>query len=180
VTFESACFVSRPILGQVKLAVQGTITRRACVSQENADLAIVHLAQPAAPLTVDAAGLRPFFGEGTGVDNHYAIWACEFFADMGAQLGHHCLVVPLARADEELNWFTRQPGLDGDRLTGLALQTTDEAAYDQGGVDSLLDAIKLGQITLEEPDQPVDAPLDGVGSDVGIVQERLRFRVIQE
>src|ERR1035438_7130698 len=88
VTFESACFVSRPILGQVKLAVQGTITRRACVSQENADLAIVHLAQPAAPLTVDAAGLRPFFGEGTGVDNHYAIWACEFFADMGAQLGH--------------------------------------------------------------------------------------------
>ena len=49
-----------------------------------------------------------------------------------------------------------------------------------GGVDSLLDAIELGQVTLEELDQPIGAPLNSVGSDVGIIQECLGFGVIQE
>src|SRR5271156_1016543 len=150
--FRSTCFVSRPILGQAELSVQRAITRRGGVSQEHADLAVVHLPQPTAPLTADAAGFSPLLGEGAGVDNHDAIRAFQFFADMGAQLSHHSLVVPLARADEELDRFARQPGLDGDWLTGLALQTTDKAAYDQGGVDALLDAIELGQVTLEELD----------------------------
>ena len=104
----------------------------------------------------------------------------QFLADMAPQLGHHGLVVPLARADEELDRLARQPGLDGDRLTGLALQTADQAVDDKRGVDSLLDAIELGQVTLEEGGQPVGAALNSVGGDVGVVQEGLSLGVIQE
>jgi hypothetical protein len=64
--------------------------------------------------------------------------------DVEPEFRYDGLVVPLARADEELDRLAGPPGLDGDRLTGLALQSADQAADDQRGVLALLDAIKLG------------------------------------
>src|SRR6266511_752170 len=152
-----------PILGQVELAVQRGVTGLRGIGQEDADLAVVDLAQPAAPLASDATGFRPLLGEGAGVDDHDALRLGEFLPDMEPQLGHHGLVVPLTRADEELDRLARQPGLDRDRLTGLALQSAEEPADDQGGVLALLGAIELGQIALEKGGQTVGAVADGVG-----------------
>ena len=44
----------------------------------------------------------------------------------------------------------------------------------------MLDAIELGQVPLEKLDQPIGAALDGLGTDLGVVQECLGFGVIQE
>ena len=169
-----------PVLGQVEPAVQRGVAGRRGVGQEDADLAVVDLAQPAAPLAGDAAGLGPLLGEGAGVDDHDAVGLGEFLADVEPQFGHDGLVVPLARADEELDRLAGQPGLDGDRLAGLALQAAEQAADDQGGVLALLGAIELGQIALEEAGQAVGAVADGVGGDGGVVQEGLGLGVIQE
>jgi hypothetical protein len=99
---------------------------------------------------------------------------------VGPQLSHHGLVVPLAGADEELDRLAGQPGLDGDRLAGLALQAADQSADDQGGVLTLLGAVELRQVPLEEGGQAVGAVVDGVGGDGGVVQEGLSLGVIQE
>src|SRR5512135_1148328 len=133
-----------PVLGQVEPAIQGSVTGWRGVGQEDADLAVVDLAVPAAPLASDTAGLRPLLGEGAGVDDHDAVRLGELLTDVEPEFRYDGLVVPLARVDEELDRLARQPGLDGDRLTGLALQSADQPADDQGGVLALLDAIKLG------------------------------------
>ena len=151
----AAGLVVGPVLGQVEPPVQGGVTGRSGVGQEDADLAVVDLAQPAAPLAGDAAGLGPLLGEGAGVDDHDAVGLGQLLADVAPQLGHHGLVVPLAGADEELDRLAGQAGLDGDRLAGLALQAAEQAADDQGGVHLLLDAVELREIALEEAGQAV-------------------------
>jgi hypothetical protein len=108
-----------------------------------------------------------------------AIRLGEFLPDMEPQFGHHGLVVPLPRADEELDRFARQPGLDRDRLTGLALQSAEKPADDQGGVLALLDAVKPGEVALEKAGQTVGAVTDGVGRDGGVAQKGLGLGVLQ-
>jgi hypothetical protein len=98
---------------------------------------------------------------------------------MEPQLGHHGLVVPFPRADEELDRLPRQSGLDGDRLRGLALQSAEEPADDRGGIRALLGAIELGQRAPEEAGQTVGAVSDGLGRDDGVVQEGLGLGVLQ-
>ena len=61
---------------------------------------------------------------------------------MAAQLGHHGVVIPFAGADDELDRLAVDPGLDGDRLAGLALQSADQAAENEGGVGPLLSAVE--------------------------------------
>ena len=55
-------------------------------------------------------------------------------ADVAPQLHQDRIVVPLARADEELDVLVLDPGEVGDRFGGLALQVAEEAPNDQGGV----------------------------------------------
>ncbi len=118
--FQSAFFVGRPILGQVELAVQRAITRRGGISQEHTDLAVVQFSQPAAPLTADATGFRPFLGEGAGVDNHHAIRACQFLADMGGTTPSSQPRRPTCPRRRRTGLVSRQAGLDGNRLAGFA------------------------------------------------------------
>jgi hypothetical protein len=99
---------------------------------------------------------------------------------MRSQLDHHGLVVPLARADEELNRLPGQTGLDGDRLTGLAFQAADQAANDQCGVVPVLNASEPGKIALEKIGQAACTIRDGFRSKRGVAQQGLRLRVIQE
>ena len=169
--------VMGPLFGQVELTVQRGVTRRRGVGQENADLAVLDLAQPAAPLARDAAGFGPLLGEGAGIDDHDALRFGEFLPDMEPQFGHHGFVVPFPRADEELDRLARQAGLDRDRLTGLTLQSAEAPANDRGGVRALLGAIELGQIALKKAGQTVGAVADGVGRDGGVVQQGLGLGV---
>ncbi len=99
---------------------------------------------------------------------------------MEPEFPHDGLVVPLARADDELDRLAGQPGLDGDRLTGLALQAAEQPVDDQGGVLPLLGAVEPRQIPLQEGGQAVGAVADRVGCDGGVAQQGLSLGVSQQ
>ena len=180
VAFLAAGLVVGPILGQVEPAVQRGVTGLRGVGQEDTDLAVVDLAQPAAPLAADAAGFGPLLGEPAGVDDDDAVGLGQRLADVLPQFGRHGLVVPLAGADEELDRLAGQPGLDGDRLAGLAFQAADEPADDERGVVAMLDAIELREVAVEEASQSVRTASNGIGRDDRVVQEGLGIGVLQQ
>ena len=107
-------------------------------------MAVVLLAQPAAPLPGHPARLGPRSGEGTGVEDQDRGRVGPGLADAAAEFGHDGLVVPLAGADEGLDRLAVDAGLDGDRLAGLALQAAEQAADDERGVGALLGAVEAG------------------------------------
>ena len=172
--------VGRPARGQVEPPVQRGVAGGAGVGQEDTHLAVVDLAQAAAPLAVDAAGFSPLLGEAAGVDDHDAVGLGQLLADMPPQLGHHGLVVPLAGADEELDRLAGYSGLESDRFARFALQAAEQAADNGAGVVAVLATIEPGQITLEEAGQTVSTGRDGGRREVRIVQENLGFGMVQE
>ena len=180
VTLLAAGRVAGPILGQVEPAVQRGVAGRRGVGEEDADLAVVHLAEPAAPLAGHAARLGPLLGEGAGVDDHDAVGLGQLLADVLPQLAHDGLVVPLARTHEELDRLAGEPGLDGDRLARLAFQAAEEPRDDRAGMGLLRDAVEPRQVPPEEAGQAVGAVADGVRTDRGVVQEGLSLGMIQE
>src|SRR4051794_38926845 len=113
--------VGRPVLGQVQSAVQRRVAAGGGVGEEDADLAVVLLAQPAAPLPGHPARLAPRLGEAAGVEDQDRVRVGQDLADVVAELGHDGLVVPAAGADEVLDGLAVDAGLDGDRLAGLPL-----------------------------------------------------------
>src|SRR5205823_5017275 len=96
--------------------------------------AVVHLAEPAAPLAVHAAGLLPLLGEGGTVQDEDGLGVAQFGADLAAEFAQDGLVVPAAGADEQLQGAAFLTGLGGDGLGGLALQATELAAQERAGV----------------------------------------------
>ena len=143
-------------------------------------LAVLLLAQPAAPLPADAAGVGAGLGEGAGVEDQDGLVVAQLLGDVAADLGHDRLVVPLAGPDEELDRLAVDAGLDGDRLAGLALQAAEQAADDEGGVVALLGPSEAGQVAFEESGESVLAAADGLGGQDGVGQDGLGFGVFQE
>jgi hypothetical protein len=169
-----------PVLREIELAIERSVTGRGGVGQKHADLAVVDLAQSAAPLPPHAAGLGPLLGESAAVDHHDALGFGELLADMRAQFCHHGFIIPLARSDEKLERFARHTRLDGDRFARLAVQPAEQALNDQGRVVSLFDAIETGQIALQKAGQTIGATLNSLGSEGGVVQKSLSLGMIQE
>src|SRR5205807_769272 len=73
------------------------------VGEEDADLAVVLLAEPAAPLPGDPARLAARLGEAAGVEDQDRPRVGEDLADVAAEFGHDGVVVPAACADEVLD-----------------------------------------------------------------------------
>jgi hypothetical protein len=172
--------VVRPVLGQVEPPVQGRIPAGGGVGEEDAELAVVLLAQPAAPLPGHPARLGPRLGEAAGVEDQDRVGVAEHLAGVAAELGHDGLVVPPAGADEVLDRLAVDAGLDRDRLAGLSPQPTEQAADDEGGVGPLLGAVEARQIASQEGRDPVLTAADPVGGHDGIGQEGLGVGVFQE
>ena len=103
------------------------------VGQEVADLAVVDLAQAAAPLAGHAAGGVPLLGEGRAVQDEDAVGVAQFLGDVAAQFGPDGVVVPAAVADELLQVAALEPGLRGDGLGGLTLQAGELALQGWSG-----------------------------------------------
>jgi hypothetical protein len=97
------------------------------IGQEDADLAVLDFAQPAAPLPRHATGVGPRLGEGAGVQDQHGVRVVALLGDVPAQLRHDLLVVPAAGADEVLHGHAVPAGLVGDGLGGLALQVAELA-----------------------------------------------------
>src|SRR6516162_11380898 len=62
----TAAFPLGPLLGQVQADIDQRMFPSGDVTQVNADLTVVDLAQPAAPLSLHADGLLALLGEGRG------------------------------------------------------------------------------------------------------------------
>jgi hypothetical protein len=69
VALLAAVGVLVPLLGQIQATVQRSMTFAAGVDQEDADLTVIDLAEPAAPLAAHAAGVGAFLGEGAAIDD---------------------------------------------------------------------------------------------------------------
>ena len=178
--FWRALGVGRPVLGQVQPAVQRRVPAGGGVGEEDAELAVVLLAQPAAPLPGHPARLAPRLGEAAGVEDQDRLRVGQHLADVAAEFGHDGLVVPPAGADEVLDRLAVDAGLDGDRLAGLALQPAEQAADDERGVGPLLGAVEARQVALQEGRDPVLAAADLLGGHDGVGQEGLGVGVFQE
>src|SRR4029079_7206243 len=110
----AAVRVVGPLLGQVEPPVQRRVPTGGGMDEEDTDLAVVLLAEPAAPLPGHAARRGPRLGEAAGVEDQDGLIVAERLADLAAQLGHDGLVVPLAGADEELDGLAVDAGLHRD------------------------------------------------------------------
>ncbi|AMV40939.1 hypothetical protein VT85_26125 (plasmid) [Planctomyces sp. SH-PL62] len=172
--------VAGPVLRQVQPSVQRGVAAGGGVGQEDPALAVLLLAQPAAPLPTDAAGVGPGLREGRGVDREDGPVVAQLLGDVAAELGHDGFVVPLAGPDEELDRLAVDAGLDGDRLAGLAPQPAEQAPDDEGGVAALLGPAEPRQIAPEERGEPALAAADGLGGQDGVGQERLGVGVVEE
>src|SRR5947209_7134980 len=88
--------IRRPVLGQVEPAVQRRVPAGGGVGEEDAELAVILLAQPTAPLPGHPTRLPPRLGEATGVEDQDRLRVGQDLTDMAAQFGHDGLVVPAA------------------------------------------------------------------------------------
>src|ERR1043165_7904813 len=101
--------------------MQRRVAAGGVIDEEEAELAVVLLAEPAAPLPGDPARLAARLGEAARVEDQDGPRVGQDLADVAAEFGHDGLVVPSAGADEVLDGLAVDAGLDGDRLAGLAL-----------------------------------------------------------
>src|SRR5271165_7337353 len=74
--------VFRPFLVKVQTCIYERMSLPRDISHEDADLAVVNFAKPAAPLLRDAHRLGPFLGKCRRVENDHRIGLAEVFADL--------------------------------------------------------------------------------------------------
>jgi len=169
-----------PFPRQIESAIDQVGASSGGVGKEDADLTILDLAQSSAPLARDPAALGPLLGESAGIEDQDGLGFPTNPADMAPQLHQDRIVVPLARADEELDVLVLDPGAVSDRFSGLALQAADEATNDQVGVVALLPAIESAEITAEEPPQAVTAAPNGLGCEDRILEKGLGVGMVEQ
>ena len=172
--------VHGPVRGQVQAAVQGRVAACGGVAQKDAGLAVLFLAEPAAPLALDATRLGAFFGERTAIDDQDAVGVCQLLTDVATDLGQDGGIVPEAGAEEVLDGLTWSSGLIGDRLGGLALQAAESPLDDDGSEFALLDALEERQVALQEAGEVVAAADDGRREQERVRKQRLRRRVFED
>ena len=168
-----------PVLGQVEVAVEEGVPLGRGVGQEDAELTVLLLAQPAAPLAGHPATVGALFGEGAGVEHEHAVRSRQLLTDVPPQFGHDLLVVPNAAADEEFEVLAWDAGLGGDRLDGLPREPAEEPANEGAGVPALFFAVEQRQIALQEARDVVTAAADVGGRDFGVGEQGLSLGVIQ-
>ncbi len=168
-----------PVLGQVQAAVQQGVPLGRGVGQEDAELTVFLLAQPAAPLAGHPTAVGPLLGEGAGVEHDHALRFRQLLAHVPLQFGHDFLVVPDAAADEELEVLAGDTGLGGDRLDRLPGEPAEEPSDEGAGVPALFFAVEQRQIALQEARDVVTAAADVVGGDFGVGEQGLSLRVVQ-
>ena len=180
VGFGPAVAVLGPALRQVQPPVHQGLAPAAGVAEEDAHLAVVDLAEPAAPLPLHAAGGGAALGEAAAVQDQHAVGVADLDGDVAPQLVQDRFVVPLAGADEVLHRLAMPPGLAGDGLGGLALQVAELAGEDDGDEVAVFPAEEAGQVALQEPVQALGPPGQGRGRDVGLAQQFLGLGVLEQ
>ena len=154
--------VFAPTLGQVELMVQHRRAAGGDAHEEDPDLAVVLLAQPAVVLTVHTGTVIALLGEAALVDHpDHADRAADgggdqFVGEHRLDLGLHVVVIPGGDVDELLQRRDLAVAdVQGDRLDALSLGA-DHQPFDVGvGVILSLFLAEQGGEPLVELDQPL-------------------------
>src|SRR5262249_31989123 len=164
-------FVAGPRLGQVQADIDQGVLAAADVGQVDADLAVVDLAQAAAPLPLHPDRGTPLLGEGRRVEDQHAVGAAQLLADLASQLGEPGLVGPRGLADELLQRLAFLVVQVGDGLDVLVLQRGDQAGDVVAGVGCLLAPLEVLDEGVEEAFQAGQDAAGDAGIDFGVGQE---------
>jgi hypothetical protein len=133
-----------PVLGpfarQVEPEVDEGVLVVPDIAEEDADLAVVDLPEPAAPLPLDADRGGPLLGEGRGVEDEDCVGSTDRAGDLAVQLIDQGPMVPVDLADEPLDRLAVAVVAVGDRLGVLALDVGEQAGEVGVGVGPALGA----------------------------------------
>ena len=160
-----------PLLGQIQADIDQGVFRAGDVSQVDADLAVVDLAQPAAPLSLHAHRFTAFFGESRGVEHEHAIGLAQFRSHLPCQFGQQGPMVPVGLADELLQALALAVVQVGDGFDILAAQVGQKSLDVVVGVGLLPGRLQGLEEGLEEGLQSWQHAPEQVGRDVGIVEQ---------
>ena len=167
-----------PFLGEIQTCIDEGVFLPGDVSHEDADLAVVDLAEPAAPLAGHADRLGPLLGERRGVEDDHGVGLAEVLADLAGQGGEQRLVVPGDRPDEVLQALPLVVMEVGDRLAGLARELGEEAGHVLGGMTPLLGLVERSGERLDEGFEPTEKALHQLGRDLGLGQHLFEPKLI--
>jgi len=142
--------IRRPLLREIQPTIQRALPAAGRVGQEQPDLAVLHLAQPTAPLPRHPARMRPFLGKGARIEHHDPLRIAPRLDHVMTQLRHHRFIIPLAAADKELNRLARHPMFPRDRLGRLTFQPAEQPFHHDPGVVALLLPIEQRHVPLQE------------------------------
>jgi len=129
--------VSRPFLREVEAGVNRRVSLTGDVSHEDADLAVVDLAEPDEPLPLDADRLGPPLGERREIEDDHGVGLAGVLADLAGQGGQQRRAVPGHLAGELLQALAFPVMKVGDRLAGLAFELGQGDGPVLGGVPPL-------------------------------------------
>ena len=132
-----------PLRRQKQPVIEQGVAVPADIAEEDADLAVVDLAEPAAPLPLDATGVLALLGEAGAVTDENALGIPPDLDDMLPQTVQHRPVLPGGGADEVLQVLAANVGEVGDGLAGLAGEVGEFALEDELSVEALLAALAL-------------------------------------
>jgi hypothetical protein len=131
-------------------------------------------------LPLHPAGLSTLLGKAAAVQHERGVRIAELLRCVPSNFGHHRFVIPLASADEQLDWPTLHARLQRHRFRCLPLQMTETALQHQLGVLPLFFSIKPGKIPFQESRQPPSATPYRASFHLSILQQHLRFFPIEQ
>src|SRR5262245_17985030 len=169
-----------PLGGQVQTPIHEGLALAADITEEDADLTILDLAEPAAPLPLYATRVVPRLRERTGIEHEHGVGIRQFLSNVLAKFGHHALVVPRAGADKMLHRLALQSSLIGDRLGRLTIQAAEFAMQDDASQLVLFHTIEPRQIAAQETLQMPPATGHLNGGNFGICQQNLGSGSIEQ
>src|SRR5271155_6131663 len=120
-------FVASPLRWQVQPKIPQRVPHLRYITEINADLTVLELAQTPTPLTLHAHRLRPFLRKTRRIENQDAFGFAQFLADLTHQFLHHRLVVPRGLTDEYLQRLAIHIVEISDRLRILLVELRYQA-----------------------------------------------------
>ena len=160
-----------PLPGQVEADIDQGVVAAADVGEVDADLAVVDLAQAAAPLPLHADRGGALLGEGRRVEDEDPVGATQLLAHLAGQFGEPGVVVPGGLADELLQRLAVLVVQVGDGLDVLVLQAGDQARDIVAGMLGLFAALEQFDKRVEEAFEPGQNAAEDAGIDLGVGQE---------
>ena len=127
-----------PLLREVEPDVDQGMFDPRDISHVDTDLAVLDLAEPAAPLPGDADRLVPLLGEGRGIEDDHPVRLAEPLPDFFGEGQERGSMVPVGLADEALHRLAILVEQVSDPLGGLVVQVGEQPGEVFGGAGLLV------------------------------------------